>query len=77
MKRFFLGLHGGCNVADPLGFRFETELQAFRAAEKLALDLSETRPSLEGNTWIALTQDDSENVYCVGIGKKPRSLTRN
>jgi hypothetical protein len=72
MKRFFLGLRGGHNIDDPLGLRFETELQAYRAAEKLARELSETRPSLQGNTWIALTQVGSESIYCVGIYRHSR-----
>ena len=69
MKRYFIGLGGTRNINDPYGFRFETELQAFRAAEKLARELSEARPSLQGNTWVALTQDGSGSIYCIAIGK--------
>jgi hypothetical protein len=67
MKRFFFSLRGGHNVDDRLGLRFDTELQALRAAQRLAGELSEARPALEGNTWIALTQNGSENEYYVSI----------
>ncbi|HLZ03637.1 MAG TPA: hypothetical protein VKR55_15995 [Bradyrhizobium sp.] len=71
MKRFFLGLRGGSNIDDPFGLRFETELQAFHAAENLARELSEARPSLQGNTWIALTQEGSDSTYCIAVGSHP------
>ena len=76
MKRFFLGLGGGCNVDDPSGLRFETELQAFHAAENLARELSEARPSLQGNTWIMLTQEDSDSTYCIAVDGLPARFTR-
>jgi hypothetical protein len=77
MKRFFLGLGGERNIDDPSGLRFETELQAFHAAENPARELSEARPSLQGNNWIALTQDASDSIYCVAVGRPARGFTRN
>src|ERR1700746_2349477 len=33
--RFFFGLQGARNIDDALGFKFETDLAAFRAAQEL------------------------------------------
>lgn len=40
MARFYFNLAGKQNVDDPGGLAFEDELQAFRAAERLAKDLA-------------------------------------
>ena len=40
MGRFFFDLQGAQNANDPTGLVFETELEAFRAAQRLATELS-------------------------------------
>jgi hypothetical protein len=67
MKRFFFNVCGSCNIRDELGIRFESELGAFREAQRLAQDLSEVRPLLGGKAWISLTQEGSWEMYCIGI----------
>ena len=67
MKRFLFNVCGACTVDDELGIRFDTELQAFRAAQRMARELAHVRPSLRGRAWIALTREGSEEAYCVGI----------
>jgi hypothetical protein len=49
MKRFFFDLQGAQNTNDPLGLFYESDLEAFRAAQRLARDLSTARPQLRGN----------------------------
>jgi hypothetical protein len=67
MKRFFFNLCGAIEVNDRLGIRFETSLQAFRAAQTIARDLSDARPCLRGKAWLALACEDSEDAYYLGI----------
>ncbi len=54
MRRFFFDLQGTQNASDPTGSAFETELDAFRAAQRLAAELSSTRPDLRGSTWVVV-----------------------
>lgn len=69
MNQFFFSLDGGQNVDDRFGIRFETELQAFQPAQRMAEELSEWRPAL--GAWVALTQDGSEDIYCVSVNRRP------
>lgn len=72
MRRFYFNFCGALNVADSLGIRFDTDLQAFRAAKRLAEEVAEARPSLRDKAWIAMTREGSEESYCVAIdGKTP------
>ena len=54
MGRFFFDLQGRQDARDPTGLPFETELDAFRAAQRLAVELSSASPNLRGNTWVAI-----------------------
>ena len=65
MGRFFFDLQGKHSVTDPTGLPFESELDAFRAAQRLAEEIGTTRPSLCGNTWVAVIsrKRDSEAYY--------------
>jgi uncharacterized protein DUF6894 len=65
MARFFFDLQGKHKAIDPKGLPFDTELEAFRAAQRLAADLWNTRPHLHGNTWIAVVsrKRDGEAYY--------------
>jgi hypothetical protein len=67
MARFFFDLQGAQNANDPTGLPFETEIDAFRAAERLAADLWNTRPSLRGNTWVLVTRRTDGDAYYVGV----------
>jgi hypothetical protein len=54
MARFFFDLEGKHNISDPAGLPFENELDAFRAAQKLAADIGDIRPNLCGNTCVVV-----------------------
>ena len=56
MGRFFFDLQGRHNASDPTGLVFETELGAFRAAQRLAAELSNARVNLCGSTCVEVTQ---------------------
>ena len=55
MGRFFFDLEGKHSASDPTGLPFESELDAFRAAQMLAVEIGSIRPNLRGNTWVAVT----------------------
>jgi hypothetical protein len=65
MARFFFDLEGKHNASDPTGLPFDSELEAFRAAQRLAAELWRTRPQLRGNTWVVVMsrKRDSEAYY--------------
>jgi hypothetical protein len=65
MGRFFFDLQGEHSTRDPTGLPFDSELDAFRAAQRLATEISDTRPTLRGNTWVAVVtrKRDSEGYY--------------
>ena len=65
--RFFFGLQGARNIDDAMGFAFETDLAAFRAAQELAAELSSTRPNLRGNTCVVVTRNDRGDVFYVSV----------
>jgi len=48
MARFYFNLEGKQNVDDPGGLAFESELQAFRAAQPPSKGLSECSTSAAG-----------------------------
>jgi len=67
MGRFFFDLQGRQDATDPTGLAFETELDAFRAAQRLAAELSDTRPNLRGNTWVVVTRKKDGDAYYVSV----------
>lgn len=67
MARFYFNLAGKQNVDDPGGLAFEDELQAFRAAERLAKDLASAQPLLRGTTCVVVTRRDRGEAYYVGV----------
>ena len=64
MGRFFFDLQGRQDATDPTGLAFETELDAFRAAQRLAAEL---RPNLRGNTWVVVTRKKDGEAYYVSV----------
>lgn len=67
MARFYFNLAGKQNVDDPGGLAFEDELQAFRAAERLAKDLASAQPLLRGTTCVVVTRRDRGDAYYVSV----------
>jgi hypothetical protein len=67
MKRFFFDLCGGQETKDPVGLPFETELQAFRAAVRLAVELGSARPMLQNNTSVVVSRCDADDLFCVSV----------
>lgn len=76
MRRFFFGLQGGHNVDDRHGLPFATPLDAYRAAERLANELSATRPQLRDNTCVVVTAQNAEEVCVISVcpRQKPAEL---
>ncbi|WP_409364897.1 DUF6894 family protein [Bradyrhizobium sp. JYMT SZCCT0428] len=68
MGRFFFDLQGQHSASDPSGLPFDNELDAFRAAQRFAAEIASTRPSLRGNTWVAVLprKRDSE-AFCISV----------
>jgi hypothetical protein len=54
MRRFFFNLQGAQTINDPTGLPFESDLDAFHAAQRLAKELSRTRPKLCGSTCVVV-----------------------
>jgi hypothetical protein len=67
MKRFFFSLQGRQNTEDPSGLLYADDLGAFRAAERLARELSHARPTLRGNTCVVIAPRGADDLYCVSI----------
>jgi hypothetical protein len=67
MGRFFFDLQGAQNANDPSGLPFESELDAFRAAQRLATELSRTRPNLRGSTCVVVTRKGDGDAYYVSV----------
>jgi hypothetical protein len=67
MGRFFFDLQGAQNANDPTGLMFETELDAFRAAQRLAAELSNTRPNLRDRTWVVVTRKGVGDAFYVSV----------
>ncbi|MDA9481258.1 hypothetical protein XI07_04265 [Bradyrhizobium sp. CCBAU 11445] len=67
MLRFYFNLEGSQNVEDPFGLAFETELQAFHAAQCLASDLAIAQPALRGTTWVVVARRDRDEAYYVSV----------
>jgi hypothetical protein len=63
MKRFFFDLEGESNVSDPGGLLFYSELDAFRAAQRLAAELADSRPDLRGKASVVVASRREHN-YC-------------
>jgi hypothetical protein len=67
LGRFFFDLQGVQNANDPTGLAFETELDAFRAAQRLAAEIWNARPNLHGNTWVVVTRKRDGDAYYVSV----------
>ncbi|UPJ47908.1 hypothetical protein IVB30_32735 [Bradyrhizobium sp. 200] len=67
MARFYFNLEGKQNVYDPAELAFDNELQAFRAAERLAKDLAIAQPPLRGTTCVVVTRRDRGEAYYVSV----------
>ena len=67
MKRFFFNLQGTQNTTDPVGLLYDSDKDAFRAAQRLARDLSQLRPHLHGNTCVVITREDADDLYSVSV----------
>jgi hypothetical protein len=68
MGRFFFDLQGQHNASDPTGLPFDSELDAFHAAQRLATEIWDTRPNLRGNTWVAVfTRNRDSEAYYVSV----------
>ncbi|MGL3104193.1 DUF6894 family protein [Bradyrhizobium sp. BR 1432] len=67
MARFYFNLEGKHNVDDPGGLAFENELQAFRAAQRLANALASVQPPLRGTTCVVVTRNDRGESYYVSV----------
>ncbi len=67
MKRFFFNLQGAQDTNDPFGLLYAGDLEAFRAAQRLAADLSKTRPHLRGNTSVVIVRQEVDDLYLISI----------
>jgi hypothetical protein len=67
MGRYYFDLQGAQNAKDRGGLAFESDLEAFHAAKRLATELATARPNLRGNTWVVLTQKGAEDTYWIGV----------
>jgi hypothetical protein len=67
MRRFYFGLEGEQNVNDPNGLVYASELIAFQAGQRLAADLSENRPALQGSTCVMVAIKGNDDRYCISI----------
>ena len=67
MGRFFFNLQGAQTINDPTGLPFESDLDAFHAAQRLAKELSRTRPNLCGSTCVVVIRKDTGDAYYVSV----------
>jgi hypothetical protein len=67
MKRFYFGLQGDQNIDDSSGMLYPSDLHAFRVGTRLARDLAEVRPQLQGNTCVVIAANGIDYRYCVSI----------
>jgi hypothetical protein len=67
MVRFFFDIQGIQNIDDPAGLPFENELDAFRAAQRLATELWSIRPSLRGNSCVVVSRKRDGDAYYVSV----------
>ena len=67
MGRYYFGLQGAQSAKDSGGLAFESDLEAFHAAKRLASELAIARPQLRGNTCVVLTQKGAEDSYWIGV----------
>ena len=74
MARFFFDLQGAQNTDDPGGLPFESDLDAFRAAQRLAEELSRARPNLRGNTCVVVTRKVGGNAFYVSV-ERPAAVS--
>jgi hypothetical protein len=67
MGRYYFDLQGAQNASDSGGLAFESDLDAFRAAERLATELPTARLHLKGKACVVLSRKDSEDIYWVSV----------
>ena len=67
-ERFYFGLAGSYSLEDPSGLPFESELAAFRSAEKLAEQISAARPALCGKVSVVVSRQNSVEEFFVSVG---------
>ena len=67
MGRYYFGLEGSQNANDAGGLAFESDLDAFRAAKRLAAELAIARPQLRGNTWVVLTRKNAQDIFLITV----------
>lgn len=67
MLRFYFDLVGKQNIDDPCGLAFENELQAYRAAERLAAELAIAQRSLRGATMFVVRRKDRGEEYYIAV----------
>ena len=67
MGRYYFDLQGAQNAKDSGGLAFESDLEAFQAANRLARELAAARPNLSGNTCVVITRKGAEDTYWISI----------
>ena len=67
MGRYYFDLQGAQNANDSGGLAFESDMEAFHAAKRLAAELATARPHLKGNTCVVVTQKGAEDVYWISV----------
>ena len=67
MKKFFFDLQGGQNIDDHSGMMFQSELAAFKSAQKMAHDLTSARPKLHGNTCVVVKRCPFDDGLYISI----------
>ena len=67
MGRYYFDLHGAQSAHDSGGLAFETDMEAFNAAKRLAEELAAARPNLRGNTCVVLTRRGAEDAYWISV----------
>jgi hypothetical protein len=67
MGRFSLTCKAHKNASDPTGLAFESERDSFRAAQRLAAELSSTRLNLRGSTCVVMIRKGVGDAYYVSV----------
>jgi hypothetical protein len=67
MGRYYFDLQGAQNANDSGGLAFESDVEAFRAAKRLARELAAARPNLRGNTCVVLTRKGADDIYWISV----------
>ena len=67
MGRYYFGLEGIQTAIDFGGLAFESDLDAFKIAKRLATELATARPHLRGNTCVVLTRKGTEDTTWISV----------